>query len=212
MTVVTLSWQLGVDGERIGELLGDRLGLPVVNRQIVRAIMRGLHMRAAAANATERTVPTWGTEAGAGLSEWFGVAELRAVLGQTDQVHRTTESVLHEAARQPCVVVGRGGFAALADHPGARHVRLIAPAEWRIERVAAERAVSRTQARRLVAADDRMRRSYIGRHYARRLDDPSNFHLMITASRFTDGELVEVIVAGLPAGTASSDDVTAIGA
>jgi cytidylate kinase len=212
MTVITLSWQLGIDGERIGELLGDRLGLPVVNRQIVRAIMRALHLRATAAEAAERTVPTWRSEVGAGLSEWFGVAELRAALGQAEQAHRTTESVLHEAGRQSCIVVGRGGFAALADHPGARHVRLISPAEWRIDRVAAERVASRAEARRLVAADDRMRRSYIGRHYARRLDDPSNFHLMITASRFTDEELVEVIVAGLPAGTASSDDVTAIGA
>ncbi len=209
MIVVTLSWQLGVDGERIGELLGERLGLPVVNRQIVRAIMRALRLRATAA---EGTVPTWRADAGAGLSEWFGVAELRAVPGQAEQAHRTTESVLHEAGRQSCVVVGRGGFAALADHADARHVRLIAPAEWRIDRVAAERVVTRTEARRLVAADDRMRRGYIGRHYARRLDDPSNFHLMITASRFTDEELVEVIVAGLPAGTASSDGVTAIGA
>lgn len=210
MIVVTLSWQLGIEGERIGDLLGERLGLPVVNRQIVRAIMRGLRLRAAA-GVTERTLATGHAEAGGGLSEWFGVTELRAVPGQAEQAHRTTESVLHEAGRQSCVVVGRGGFAALADHPAARHVRLIAPAQWRIERVAAERAVPRAEARRLVAADDRMRRSYIGRHYARRLDDPSNFHLMITASRFTDEELVEVIVAGLPAGTASGD-VTAIGA
>ena len=156
-------------------------------------------------------MPTWRADAGAGLSEWFGVAELRAVPGQAEQAHRTTESVLHEAGRQSCVV-GRGGFAALADHADAPHVRLIAPAQWRIDRVAAERVVTRTEACRLVAANYRMRRGYIGRHYARRLDDPSNFHLMITASRFTDEELVEVIVAGLPAGTASSDGVTAIGA
>ena len=140
MIVVTLSWQLGIEGERIGDLLGERLGLPVVNRQIVRAIMRGLRLRAAA-GVTERTLATGHAEAGGGLSEWFGVTELRAVPGQAEQAHRTTESVLHEAGRQSCVVVGRGGFAALADHPAARHVRLIAPAQWRIERVAAERAV-----------------------------------------------------------------------
>ncbi len=50
MTVITLSWQLGTEGERIGELLGERLGLPVVNRQIVAGdALRALHVRAPAA-------------------------------------------------------------------------------------------------------------------------------------------------------------------
>ena len=103
-------------------------------------------------------MPTWpAAHAGAGLSEWFGVAELRAVPGQVEQASRTTESAPHEAGRQSCRRPG-GGFAALADHADARHVRRIAPAEWRIDRVAAERVVTRTEARRLVAADDRKKR------------------------------------------------------
>jgi len=82
MTIITLSWQLGIEGERIGELVGEPLGPPVVNRQIVKAIMRALRVQAAAAEATERMVPRWQIEMSVGLSEWFGVA---------------------------CVLVGRGG-------------------------------------------------------------------------------------------------------
>jgi cytidylate kinase len=201
MTVITLSWQLGIAGEQIGELLGERLGLPVVNRQIVAAIMRALHLRAPAAEATERLVPGWQIEMSAGLSEWFGVAELRTALGQAEQAHRTTERLLHEAARQPCVLVGRGGFAALADHPGARHVRLSAPRAWRIDRVAAEHVVSHGEAARRELADDRMRRAYVEHYYGRRLDDPANFHLVIAADRFTPDEVADIVVAAVPAQT-----------
>jgi len=102
MTVITLSWQLGIEGEQIGE----RLGLPVVNRQIVAAFMRALDVRAPAAEATERMIPGWQVEMSAGLSEWFGVAELRTAIGQAEQAHRTTEGLLRDAARQSCVLVG----------------------------------------------------------------------------------------------------------
>ncbi len=199
MTVITLSWQLGIEGERIGELLGERLGLPVVNRQIVAAIMRALHVRAPAAEATERMIPGWQVEMSAGLSEWFGVAELRTAIGQAEQAHRTTEGLLLEAARQPCVLVGRGGFGALADHPGARHVRLSAPRAWRIDRVAAEHVVSHGEASRRVLADDRMRRAYVEHYYGRRLDDPANFHLVVCAHRFPPYEIVDIVAAVAPA-------------
>ena len=199
MTVITLSWQLGIEGERIGELLGERLGLPVVNRQIVAAIMRALQVRAPAAEATERMIPGWVVEMSAGLSEWLGVAELRTAIGQAEQAHRTTEGLLRDAACQSCVLVGRGGFAALADHPGARHVRLSAPRAWRIDRVAAARVVSHGEAARRVLADDRMRRAYVEHYYGRRLDDPANFHLVVAANRFTPDEVADIVVAAVPA-------------
>jgi hypothetical protein len=112
-------------------------------------------------------IPGWQVEMSAGLSEWFGVAELRTAIGQAEQAHRTTEGLLLEAARQPCVLVGRGGFAALADHPGARHVRLSAPRAWRIDRVA--------------------------------VDDPANFHLVVSAHRFPPDEIVDIVAAVAPA-------------
>jgi len=157
--------------------------------------MRALHVRAPAAEATERMIPGWQVEMSAGLSEWFGVAELRTAIGQAEQAHRTTEGLLLEAARQPCVLVGRGGFAALADHPGARHVRLSAPRAWRIDRVAAKHVVSHGEAARRVLADDRMRRAYVEHYYGRRLDDPANFHLVVSAHRFPPDEIVDIVAA-----------------
>jgi cytidylate kinase len=144
-------------------------------------------------------IPGWQVEMSAGLSEWFGVAELRTAIGQAEQAHRMTEGLLLEAARQPCVLVGRGGFGALADHPGARHVRLSAPRAWRIDRVAAEHVVSHGEASRRVLADDRMRRAYVEHYYGRRLDDPAGFHLVVCAHRFPPDEIVDIVAAVAPA-------------
>jgi len=78
-------------------------------------------------------------------------------------------------------------------------VRLSAPRAWRIDRVAADQVVSRGEAARRVLADDRMRRADVERHYRRRLDDPSNFHLVLAADRFTPEEIVDVVAACVPA-------------
>ena len=200
MTVITLSWQLGIEGEQIGELLGERLGLPVVNRQIVAAFMRALDVRAPAAEATERMIPGWQVEMSAGLSEWFGVAELRTAIGQcrAGAPHHRGPAAGRSA---PVLRTGRrrGGFAALADHPGARHVRLSAPRAWRIDRVAAEHVVSHGEAARRVLADDRMRRAYVEHYYGRRLDDPANFHLVVAANRLMPHEVADIVVAAVPA-------------
>jgi cytidylate kinase len=199
MTIITISWQLGTGGERVGELVGERLGLPVVNRQAVAAIMRALHMRRAAAADLERYVPSWQATMGISLAATFGVPSARAELLRAEKAHATVEDVIREAARQSCVILGRCGFALLSDHPGAYHVRLIAPTDWRVRRVAAKRCLSAAEARKLVAQDDRTRNEFASHFYGARLDDPANFHLVIAAQRYAEHEVVDMIAAGVPA-------------
>jgi len=135
-----------------------------------------------------------------------GMPAARADLIRAECAHAAAESVLREAAKQSCVIMGRGGFALLADHPGACHVRLAAPAGWRAARLAAGECLPAERAERLVEADDRNRAGFVRHYYDRRLDDPGNFHLVLAAERFRPDELAEVIVAAAaPAATAAPD-------
>jgi cytidylate kinase len=136
----------------------------------------------------------------------------RADVIRAECAHTAVEAVIREAAKASCVIMGRGGFALLADHPGACHVRLTAPAEWRAARLAANECLPFERAARRIESDDRNRAAFVRHYHHRRIDDPGNFHLVLAAERFRPDELVDVIAAaathgtgqGVPAGLASA--------
>jgi hypothetical protein len=206
--IVTISWQIGIEGERVGALVGERLGLPVVDREIVDAVMEALRTGPADAADMERFVPTWGATLAVSLLATAGMPAARADLIRAECAHTAAEAVLREAARQSCVIMGRGGFALLADHPGACHVRLAAPPAWRAARLAACECTTSERAARLVEADDRNRAGFVRHHYHRRLDDPANFHLVLAADRFRVERLADIIAAtASPPAAAAPDGV-----
>ena len=177
--------------------------MPVVDDEVVDAVMDALRTGRAEAADMERFVPTWGATLAVSLLATAGMPAARADLVRAECAHTAVESVLREAARQSCVIMGRGGFALLADHPGACHVRLAAPAAWRAARLAACECVPAERAERMVEADDRNRAAFVRHYYDRRLDDPANFHLVLAADRFRPEQLADVIAAAARRGAAT---------
>jgi hypothetical protein len=201
MVIVTISWQLGIDGERVGAMLGERLGLPVVDGEVLDAVMHALRTGRADAADMERFVPTWGANLAVSLLATAGMPAARADVIRAECAHTAVEAVIREAARQSCVIMGRGGFALLAGHPGACHVRLTAPADWRAARLAACECLPLERAERRIESDDRNRAAFVRHYHQRRIDDPGNFHLVLAAERFRPDELVDVIAAAATHGT-----------
>jgi len=193
VVIVTISWQLGIDGERVGALLGEWLAVPVVDGEVVDAVMEALRTGRADAADMERFVPTWSANLAVSLLATAGMPAARADVIRAECAHTAVEAVIREAAKHSCVVMGRGGFAILADHPGACHVRLTAPADWRAARLAACECLPAERAERKIEADDRNRAAFVRHYHRRRIDDPANFHLMLAAERFRPDELAEVI-------------------
>jgi cytidylate kinase len=202
VNIITISWQIGTGGERVGTLVGERLGLPVVDDEVVEAVCEALHTGRADAADIERFVPSWTATLAVSLLATAGIPGARTDLVRAECAHAAAEAVLREAARHSCVIMGRGGFALLADHPGACHVRLVAPREWRAAQIAACDCMTAEKAQRIVAADDRNRESFVRHYYGRRLDDPANFHLVLAAERFRPERLADIIAATVPAASA----------
>lgn len=197
MVIVTISWQIGIEGERIGALVARQLAVPVVDDEIVEAVMTALRTGRSDAADMERFVPTWGAMLAVSLLATAGMPAARADLVRAECAHEAVESVLREAARHSCVIMGRGGFAVLADHPGACHVRLSAPAAWRTARLAARECIPHDRAARMVESDDRNRACFVRHYYERRIDDPANFHLVLAADRYPPERLAEIVAAAV---------------
>lgn len=210
MAVWTVSWQEGSGGDEVAQLLAERAEVPLVDREAVTAVARRFGWTTEQASAYERHLPgpVNRLALSLGLGLWASVATVEE-LDRPKTLAEAVDLVYAHAARWPCVLLGRGGFAILADHPGCVHVRIRAPLSWRIERLARSEYVSRREARERIVRDDRMRAGYVKLLYAADIDDPSQFDLICDASRFSRDALVDLLLlAGQGTRLASDNDAS----
>src|SRR5262249_13727487 len=110
-------------------------------------------------------------------------------------IHGLTEAARRAAARGNVVLVGRGTRQLLGDAPGAFHLRLVAPREWRVPRMAEPEGWSPEQAQaRCLEVDrtrDRFTRYFFGGDAAR----PDQYDLVVNTGRVPLDEVVACVTA-----------------
>lgn len=189
MSVWTISAQAGSGGEHIARLLSEQAGVPLVDPGTIGNDTTNWEWLGVG------RVASWFSEAGAFAGSMFlASADLRVSQPEVPTERELIESVIHEAARSPAVIADWSAFAVLAEHPGACHVRLRAPLEWRIARHARENCVPARVAAQDLRTLERRRCAYVRRRHGRRLDAPENFMLVCDASRLPFPDLVEVLL------------------
>jgi cytidylate kinase len=194
MTVWTISSEHGTAGEVVAAELAERLGIPMISLEITQALAERMNVSLMNADAMERHVPGMLHDLMiSGVAFGATSSELVAELQRPTTLRRITEEVIRAAANEPCIVLGRAGFAILVDHEDAVHVRLWAPAEWRIENLARSRNISVEEARREVKQQDHEREHYVHRLYQRKLSHNDQFHVRVDASRFSTEAIVRML-------------------
>jgi cytidylate kinase len=93
------------------------------------------------------------------------------------------------------VIVSPAAFAALAEHPGAVHVRIHAPLETRIAAYQRDHVVDRGHAEKAISRDDHVKSALVRSLYHVGMDDDRLFGLVLDSSRFTPERLVEILLA-----------------
>lgn len=168
MTVITLSRQMGSQGDDVALAVAQRLGLQLVGRELINRAAR-------AAGAPEVAL--------AALDE-LGLLGVKPSAAALRLYRQKVAEVITELAKQGNVLlVGRGSQVVLADRPGTLHVRIIAPRALRIAIVQARCGVPAEVAAARVEASDRARAAYLRRHHGMRLDDPALYDLVINMAR-----------------------------
>ncbi len=106
------------------------------------------------------------------------------------------EGVMNDlVAEGQVVIVGRAGQVILRGRPGVLHVKVIAPAALRAERVAEHHGISLEAARAQVDASDRYRRDFLMRFYQARWDDLMLYDLIVNTGHLTAVEATRCICA-----------------
>lgn len=91
-----------------------------------------------------------------------------------------------------CIILGRGGHIIAGDIKNALHVRLIAPVEWRVDRISASRGLSSSDALQYVRETD-LERDNLHKYFLKEKGAEENYDVVIDVSRFSEGMVVQLI-------------------
>lgn len=103
------------------------------------------------------------------------------------------EVVEFYASKGHTIIVGRGGVAITSQFALGTHIRLQAPAKWRVEKICQLRNIDRPQAIKEMEEMDNKRSALIQSFLGKTPDD-TIFDLVVNCSRFTIEQVAEIII------------------
>jgi cytidylate kinase len=182
MAAITISRQLGSLGTQVAHEVGRCLGYRVVERQLI-------NQAALQAGVPEMALAT---------IDDLDLLGLRPTLAARRAYHEAVKRVIEDLAMTgDVVIVGRAGQVILKDHPDVLHVRIMAAATLRAERIARAQNIPLDAAQAQVEASDRARRTYMRRYYHVNWDDPHLYDLIINTGRLTIDSAADLICRAL---------------
>jgi cytidylate kinase len=194
MTVWTLSSERGAGAHEVAQALAEALEVPDATEAVAVAVAGALRMNVDELAQLEQRVSKPMQLWVLGATTVYGSAALvRSEMDRILSLREATEHAFHQAARLPCLVMGRAGFSILARHPHSYHIRLWAPIEWRAKRRAARECIRLCVAREMLKREDRACMAYVRRMRGVDVRDPRHFHLVVNASRFRPEEIADMI-------------------
>jgi cytidylate kinase len=186
--LVTLSRQLGAGGSQVAAAVAEALSFRLVDRTLADSVAARAGVAPEEVARLEERTP--------GFLERFlhaSAAELpdpfvppTGALEDFEEAKlvRATRALVRElAAGGRVVIVGRGAWAILAGDPAALHVRVVAPREQRVARLAERLRTDARTAQQVLARSDAERARYFQTYYGLDVDDPTHFDLVVNTAR-----------------------------
>ena len=186
MAIITISHEMGAGGSEIGIALARRLGYRYVDQELISEAARRYGLVEEKLSHLDEAKPS--------LFERFDAETRRYIT--------VLQTVLYEfAADDNVVLMGRGGQWLLRGIPHVLRIRVMAPFELRIKRVAKKMAgemgetVNLRSVSELVRRDDAEKAGRMRYLYEEDLADPALYDLVLNTEKLSAGASVEFITA-----------------
>lgn len=194
--VVTISAAFGTGGSRVAPAVADRLGVAFHDRAITREVARRLDVPVESALLQEENPPGVVTRFLASMVALGGAGAMSVPehVADVTAYRRHADAALRGFATEGGVVLGRAGAIALADWPGALHVRLDGPVKARRTAAASRGEAESEGVGRELRRADRAREAYVRCFYGADARDPAHYHLVFDTTAVGLEAAVDVIV------------------
>jgi len=171
--IITVSRTLGSRGEEIAARLAALTGFHLMDREILDAIASDFGIQS-------RMVELLDENTRSELESWFDGIIRGRIIDSSDYLKslaKTIGSIVHHGE---AILIGRGANIIIGPKRGF-HIRVVAPREKRIERIAVERKISADAARGLIEESDSRQTKFIKKSFGVEINDPALYDLIINS-------------------------------
>ena len=111
---------------------------------------------------------------------------------------RTVKEVIRGFAVDGCcIIVGRAGNVIAHDLENSLHVRLVAPLDWRIEKIAAKHQITMDEARHFIVETERKRDTFRKYYMHNKRNNQLYYDMVINVAKFKPGKVVDLILSAV---------------
>jgi cytidylate kinase len=165
MAIITISRELGSEGDKICDVICEHLGYCRVDRAVLMHIAEEAGIDAEAVLEMEKGFTKRARLVSGEMTSLYrkqrSAFEKRGVIDDRAYAEVVKNALENYARQGDAIIVGRGGQMILRDWPNALHVRLYAPAEVRARRLMTRESISEAAAIRRIKQSDEHKRQYI---------------------------------------------------
>ncbi len=186
---IAVSREAGANGSAVARALGERLGWPVYDRELIEKIAEELGLRSQLLQSVDERRASW-------LQECLESFTSRRGVSTGAYVQSLGRVLFSLAAHGNCIIVGRGAAQVLPEATTLR-IRMVGPLEQRIASIQERHGLLPAEARKYVKETDERRRRFVQDHFHKGPDDPTLYDLVLNSSRLSRDDCVGLIVAAL---------------
>lgn len=186
--MICISREYGARGAAMGRRAAERLGFRFYSQELIHEIAEVAHVRQQVVESLDERVQD-------GISEWVAGLMKRGVFTPSDYLRNLSKVVLTLGRHGKGVIIGRGAQFILEPKATLR-VRVVAPLETRVARIAERDGLSPETARATIRRIDAERVAFNRQHYGTDIGDPANYDLVVnTGTLGIEGAANQVIAA-----------------
>jgi len=185
--VITVSRQFGTGGHEIGAELARRLGVKLLDKQILNEVAARINAVEEAVEKIEARNPLWRDDFTNFYRTYMANAEYNGQ--EQDQTSHAlfraqADAIRRIASEESCVIVGRCGFDIFADHPNALKIFVHSSLDCRKRRIAVKYDISEHDAAAMIVDNDYSRELYTKTFTGRDWTDATNYDISLDVRKF----------------------------
>jgi len=186
---IAISREPGALGNAVARELGQRLGWPVYDQELLNVVAREMGSEVDLIQLLDEKPMSWLEQCVVNMVSEYN-------LNHDSYMVHLIAAVRSLGERGHCIIVGRGSnFILPATH--TLHVRLVADLPDRLAVIEKRRGLSKKEAARWEEKTTQERRDFVRKHFNKDVADPHLYDLMLNTSRLTVPEAADVIIEAL---------------
>ena len=185
--IITISRQFGTRGHEIGKELARRLGVKLLDKQILNAVASRMKTVEDAVEKIELRNPLWRDD----FTNFYRTYMMHAEYNGMEK-DKTSHALFRAQAdvirciaeEESCIIIGRCGFDIFADHPNALKIFIHSSLDCRKRRIAEKYDISEQDAAAMIVDNDFSRELYTKTFTGRDWSDARNYDISLDVRNF----------------------------